>query len=64
MVAYWGVAGLLSLAGPEADAGAIAGGLLVAALGGGAAAWYLYRKPNVRAYFESRAALATTPRGA
>ena len=54
MVAYWGAVGLVSFAGPGAAASDVLGGLLFAVLGGTAAAWYLYRKPNVRAYFEGR----------
>ena len=64
MVAYWGATGLLALAGPNVDAEALTSGLLFAAFGAAGAAWYLYGKPNVRAYFEARGAAPAARGGA
>jgi hypothetical protein len=55
MLLYWGAVPLSILAGTGWEVSDLIGSLVVTALGAGCAAWYLYARPNVRAYFEARA---------
>lgn len=55
MIGYWLLLPLLALADAEGGVVDVVGALVFAALAAGVAAWYLYAKPNVRAYFAARA---------
>lgn len=59
MVGYWLSFALLALTDAESGVGDLAGAAAFGVVGAGVAAWYVYRKPNVRSYFEARAAEAS-----
>ena len=63
MLVYWLLIPLSLLLSDPIGAVDIAGVSVFTALGAGVAWWYLYRKSNVRAYFESRE-VQVRPRGA
>jgi hypothetical protein len=55
MIGYWLLWPLLALADAESGVEDVVGAFVFAALAAGIAVWYLYRKSNVRTYFEARA---------
>lgn len=56
MVVYWLSLALLAFTDADGGAGDAVAAIAFAVLWAGIAAWYVYRKPNVRAYFAARAA--------
>ena len=59
MVAYWASHALVGLMEIHVDVMNVISAFVGAGVGAAAAAWYLYRKPNVSAYYASLSRLAT-----
>ena len=58
MLAYWVVVPLIASADGSSSTEDFVVAVVLAILCGGIAGWYLYRKPNVRAYFEAQQSVA------